>query len=359
MKVVVQNLEKRYQAKGTPAVDNVSFEATEGGITTLLGPSGSGKTTLLRIIAGLDRADAGSIHVGGEEITNVPVRRRGFGFVFQGFALFNHMTVSENVAFGLRVRKDPEAEIGPRVEELLKLVQLDGLGGRYPTQLSGGQRQRVGFARALAPRPRLLLLDEPFGALDARVRAELRAWLLQLHEAQHLTTLLVTHDQDEALELSDRIVVMDQGRVHQVGSPEEIYETPATAFVASFVGSANLLSGHVENGRASMGSLSIDVPDDAPEGAKVNAYVRPHDIHLSRPDGAGPQPAPGQETAIARVLRVAVVGGQVKLDLRLSARDKVTVQISKREFEALGVGEGDQVHFNFKHTRVFVEDYVI
>jgi sulfate transport system ATP-binding protein len=279
--------------------------------------------------------------------------------VFQGFALFNHMSVRGNIAFGLRTRKWPKDAIEKRVEELLHLVQLDGLGDRYPSQLSGGQKQRVGFARALAPKPRLLLLDEPFGALDARVRAELRMWLLHLHASTHLTTLLVTHDQDEALELSDRIVVMDEGRVHQVGTPEEIYESPATAFVASFVGSANLLSGHVENGRAAVGTVSLYMPTDAPEGARVNAYVRPHDIHLSRHDTTEGGALNQSGSAPAHIVRVAVVGGQVKLDLRLSARDKVTVHISRREFDALGVKEGDTVHFNLNNTRVFVEDYVI
>jgi sulfate transport system ATP-binding protein len=359
MRVEVEKVNKRFQVLGNPAVHDVSFEAPAGGITTLLGPSGSGKTTLLRIIAGLEQADSGRVRVGEEDMTMLPVQARGFGFVFQGFALFNHMSVRANIAFGLHTRKWAKAAIDKRVDELLHLVQLDGLGDRYPSQLSGGQKQRVGFARALAPQPRVLLLDEPFGALDARVRAELRMWLLHLHESTHLTTLLVTHDQDEALELSDRIVVMDEGHVHQVGTPEEIYEKPATSFVASFVGSANLLSGHVENGRAAVGTVSLFMPTDAPEGARVNAYVRPHDIHLSRNDTNESSSLEQAGAALAHIIRVAIVGGQAKLDLRLSARDKVTVHISRREFDALGVKEGDTVYFNLKNTRVFVEDYVI
>ena len=233
MKVVVDQVTKRFTLKGTPAVFEASFEAPSGGVTTLLGPSGSGKTTLLRIIAGLESADEGRVLVEGEDVTRTPVGKRRFGFVFQTFALFNQLTVRENIAFGLQAQGVRRPSIAPRVEELLEMVQLEGLGGRYPDQLSGGQRQRVGFARALAPYPKLLLLDEPFGALDARVRAEMRAWLRDLHEATHLTTLLVTHDQEEALELSDQIVVMDKGRVHQVGTPRQVYDQPASSFVAA------------------------------------------------------------------------------------------------------------------------------
>jgi sulfate/thiosulfate transport system ATP-binding protein len=241
MKVIVDKVTKRFTVKGTPAVFEASFEAPSGGITTLLGPSGSGKTTLLRIIAGLETTDEGRILLEQTDITHVPVGKRRFGFVFQTFALFDHLTVRENIGFGLAAQGVRGDQVPKRVDELIETVQLKGLGDRYPDQLSGGQRQRVGFARALAPYPKILLLDEPFGALDARVRVELRAWLRELHEATHLTTLLVTHDQEEALELSDQIVVMDKGRVHQVGSPRQIYDDPKTSFVASFVGTANVL----------------------------------------------------------------------------------------------------------------------
>jgi sulfate transport system ATP-binding protein len=355
MSVVVEELSKRFGGKGARAVSAASFEAPAGGITTLLGPSGSGKTTLLRIIAGLETADSGRVLVGGQDVTQVPVRRRGFGFVFQGFALFNHMTVHANIAFGLRAQRAPAAEIDDRVAELLRLVQLESFAERYPLQLSGGQRQRVGLARALAPRPKILLLDEPFGALDTRVRVELREWLRQLHDATHLTTILVTHDQEEALDLSDRIVVVDGGSIHQVGSPEEIYEQPATPFVASFIGVANVLRGQVWAGRASIGSLSLHAPAHIPDGASVRAIVRPHDIRILPASGAA---APtGTITAVIR--RMVSLGAQVKLDLGLSSGDEVTVHVPRREFADMDLRQGEQVMLDLNQARVFEEDYVI
>jgi sulfate transport system ATP-binding protein len=355
MKVLVEGLTKRFGAKGKNAVSAASFEAPAGGITTLLGPSGSGKTTILRIIAGLESADAGRVLVGGNDVTHVPVRSRGFGFVFQGFALFNHMTVRDNVAFGLRTQRVAESEVADRVSELLRLVQLEDYGGRYPLQLSGGQKQRVGLARALAPRPKILLLDEPFGALDTRVRVELRDWLRQLHAATHLTTLLVTHDQEEALDLSDRIVIMDGGAIHQVGSPEEIYEQPATPFVASFIGVANVLRGQVQAGRASIGSVSLQVPAHIRDGANVRAIVRPHDIRiLPRRSAAGPL---GTTTAVVR--RIVSLGAQIKLDLGLPSLDDVTVHVPRREFADLSLREGEQVMLDLNQARVFEEDYAI
>ncbi len=356
MNVRVEGLSKTFSAKTAPAVSGVDFEAPAGGITTLLGPSGSGKTTILRIVAGLETADQGRVLVGGQDITPIPVQRRGFGFVFQGFALFNHMTVHENVAFGLRARRTPRAEIDERVAELLRLVQLDGFGNRFPGQLSGGQRQRVGFARALAPRPKLLLLDEPFAALDARVRTELREWLRLLHEATHLTTILVTHDQEEALDLSDRIVIMDGGRIQQVGSPEEIYESPATPFVASFIGAANVLRGQVSAGRASVASLSLDVPSDVPEGATVRAIVRPHDVRLERLGVGGPARS---RTVLGRIQRVVSLGAHVKLALALAGGESLTVHVARREFETLGLLTDESVLVDLEDARVFVEDYVI
>lgn len=353
--VLVEKLQKRFSEKGAAAVEGATFEAPAGRITTLLGPSGSGKTTILRIIAGLESADQGRVLVGGDDVIDIPVQRRGFGFVFQGFALFNHMTVRENIAFGLRTRRTAEAEIATRVDELLQLVQLEGYGGRYPTQLSGGQRQRVGLARALAPRPNVLLLDEPFGALDTRVRIELREWLRRLHEATHLTTILVTHDQEEALDLSDQIVIMDGGRIQQVGSPEEVYENPATPFVASFIGVANVLRGQVKAGQASIGSLSLQAPAHIPDGASVRAIVRPHDIrilpraHASSPTG----------TTSAVVQRVVSLGAHVKLDLGLPNHDAVTVHVPRREFSNLGLEPGEKVVLDLNQARVFEEDYVI
>ncbi len=257
MSLVVNNLTKRFTLRGTPAVADVSFAAPTGGITTLLGPSGSGKSTVLRMVAGLEQPDSGTVQFGERDFTTVPAQRRGIGFVFQSYALFKHMNVRKNIAFGLRVRKTAPEEVRARVDELLSLVQLDGLGERYPGQLSGGQRQRVAFARALAIAPQLLLLDEPFGALDAQVRLELREWLRRFHDQRHVTTLLVTHDQEEAMEVSDHVVVMHEGRVAQVGQPQEVYDRPATPFVASFVGGANVLRGHMRDGRASVGSRIV------------------------------------------------------------------------------------------------------
>jgi sulfate transport system ATP-binding protein len=240
---------------------------------------------------------------------------------------------------------------------LLKLVQLEGYGDRYPGQLSGGQRQRVGFARALAPRPRLLLLDEPFGALDTRVRLELREWLRLLHEATHLTTILVTHDQEEALDLSDRIVVMDAGRIQQVGSPNEIYQSPATPFVASFIGSANVLRGRVSAGYAQVASLSLDVPANTPDGTAVRAIVRPHDIRIERA-GNGNSVC-SRRAAAGRISRMVNLGAHVKLDLALTTGDAVTVHVARREYDSLGLVAGESVLVDLESARVFVEDYVI
>src|SRR5215470_1261515 len=287
MSLTVHRLTKRFPTANTPAVAEVSFSAPTGAITALLGPSGSGKSTILRIVAGLEEPDQGTVHFGDDEVTALPVQKRGVGFVFQSYALFRHMTVRDNVAFGLSIRKLGRAEIDERVSDLLRLVQLEGLDDRYPTQLSGGQRQRVAFARALAIEPKILLLDEPFGALDARVRLELRDWLRRFHDEVHVTTLLVTHDQEEAMELSEHVVVMHQGRVEQSGSPHDIYDRPATPFVAEFVGGTNVLQGRVENGRAALSqSLSVDVPG-VKEGTQVQAFVRPAEVKLSLPPESG------------------------------------------------------------------------
>src|SRR4029077_12937293 len=243
--------------RGTPAVADVSFIAPAGGITALLGPSGSGKSTVLRVIAGLEQPDSGQVLFGDEDVTAVPAQRRGLGFVFQSYALFKHMNVRKNIAFGLGVRRVAADEARRKVDELLSLVQLDGFGDRYPAQLSGGQRQRVAFARALAIAPKMLLLDEPFGALDAQVRVELRDWLRRFHDEHHMTTLLVTHDQEEAAEVSDHVVVMHEGHVAQAGTLRAVYDRPATPFVAAFVGGANVLRGQMVGGRVSVGSGSL------------------------------------------------------------------------------------------------------
>lgn len=354
MSIIVEQLTRRFSPGGSPAVSDVSFHAPAGAITSLLGPSGAGKSTLLRLICGLEVPDVGRVLIDGVDCTSLPVQQRNVGVVFQSYALFRHMTVRENIAFGLNVRKLPRAEVEARVEEMLRLVQLEALGERHPGQLSGGQRQRVAFARALAIRPRVLLLDEPFGALDTRVREELREWLHELHTRTGLTTLLVTHDQQEALEISQHVVVMSEGRVAQAGSPEDIYDRPASPFVASFIGGASVLRGHVQEGRASLGSLALSVPAAAREGEAVRAFVRPHDIKLARPVSAeAGAPFTG------RVQRFKPIGGFVKVLLRLPSGDEVTVQVPRSEFDALGVGEGDAVRADVLTASVFVGDYAI
>ncbi len=284
MKIDIQNLHKRFGS--FTALDDIQLEIREGELLALLGPSGSGKTTLLRVIAGLEHADGGRILFGSDDASRLSVQERRVGFVFQHYALFRHMTVADNIAFGLKVRRGrdrwPAARIAGRVEELLSLVQLQGLGGRYPTQLSGGQRQRVALARALAIEPRVLLLDEPFGALDAQVRRDLRAWLRQLHVQTGLTTVFVTHDQEEALELADRVAILNGGRIEQLGTPAEAYDRPASPFVYSFVGAVNRLRGRRRGDRIEVGGLPLPPggPLPAEEAADLDVYVRPEDLRV-------------------------------------------------------------------------------
>jgi sulfate transport system ATP-binding protein len=325
----VDNLWKRFGE--FEAVKDVTFTADAGSITALLGPSGSGKSTVLRMIAGLESPTSGRIWMEGEEHTFKTVQERRVGFVFQHYALFRHMTVAQNVAFGLSVRKQPRAEQRDRVSELLELVQLTGFRDRYPDQLSGGQRQRVALARALAPRPKVLLLDEPFGALDARVRQELRRWLDELHRELGVTSLLVTHDQDEALELANRIVVMHEGRVEQVGSPAEVYNDPATPFVAGFVGSSNVLHGHVVDGHVQFGDNRVAGAHHLHEGAPARAFVRPHDVRVSTVERNG-----GSVRAI--VERVTTLGWLSRLQLRLPDDQVLTAELPNEELEGIEIG---------------------
>ncbi len=289
MSVVAQVVTKRFGAFA--ALNDVSLEAREGEFLALLGPSGSGKTTLLRILAGLDFPDLGRISIGGEDMSDRPARDRRIGFVFQHYALFRHMTVAQNIGFGLSVRpgatRPPRAAIAARVAELLDLVQLPGLGGRYPAQLSGGQRQRVALARALAVEPRLLLLDEPFGALDAKVRKDLRRWLRDVHDQTGLTSVFVTHDQEEALDLADRVVVMNQGRIEQIDTPEALWDRPASAFVCDFLGGANAVAAAAAGGRIHIGGVAL--PNHAPaigDGA-ARGFIRPHEFDLAAAGAAG------------------------------------------------------------------------
>jgi sulfate transport system ATP-binding protein len=340
--VRVQRLNKSF---GTfHAVKDVDFEASEGKITALLGPSGSGKSTVLRMLAGLERPSSGRMWISGEELTYKRVQEREIGFVFQHYALFRHMTVRQNVAFGLAVRKEPKARQKERVDELLALVQLGGLAERYPDQLSGGQRQRVALARALAPRPQVLLLDEPFGALDARVRRELRQWLEQVHTELGITSLLVTHDQEEALELAHEVVVMNDGRVEQVGSPTDVYNKPATPFVAGFVGAANVIQGLVINGLVQFGEQFLSGAENLPDGAAAHAYVRPHDVHVrTRPDN-------GFATA-GSIERMADLGWISKVLVRLPDGQLVTAEVPNDKLGELDCG--DTVYVDLKKAKVF------
>jgi len=352
MSIEVRNLSKQF---GTfAALRDVSLEVHSGELLALLGPSGSGKTTLLRVIAGLDVADAGQVLFQGEDATDQHVRERQVGFVFQHYALFRNMTIFENVAFGLRVRpkdvRPPDAEIRERVHELLKLVQLDWLAERYPHQLSGGQRQRIALARALAVEPKVLLLDEPFGALDAKVRKELRSWLRRLHDDMHITSVFVTHDQEEALEVADRVVVMNEGRIEQIGTPDEVYENPASPFVYEFLGNVNLFHSRLHRGRAWIDGIEVDAPEhaEAEELAAV-AYVRPHDIEVDRI-------AQGEAALAARVTHVLSVGPIVRLELiREDSEDKnpIQVEISKERFRELQLVRGDQVFIKPRRFDLF------
>jgi sulfate transport system ATP-binding protein len=303
------------------ALDDVSVDLPTGSLTALLGPSGSGKSTLLRVIAGLERPDAGTVVLEGEDVTRRPPQSRGVGFVFQHYAAFRHMTVWDNVAFGLRIRRRPRAQIRERVGELLELVQLTGLAKRYPAQLSGGQRQRMGLARALAVDPKVLLLDEPFGALDARVRKELRVWLRRLHDETHTTTVIVTHDQEEAMDIADRVVVMNGGRIEQVAPPRELYDHPANEFVMSFVGPVNRLG---------------------------DSFIRPHDVELLlEPNGT---------TQEAMVQRLVHLGFEVRVELVRDDGELLSAQLTREQVEALELQRGHIVYVRATRQTVFAED---
>ena len=307
MSIVVREITKRFGA--FTALDGVSLEVPTGSLTALLGPSGSGKSTLLRVVAGLEQPDSGEILIAEEDVTEAAPQRRDVGFVFQHYAAFKHMTVYENVAFGLRIRHRPRPEIRERVGELLRLVQLEGFAERYPAQLSGGQRQRMGLARALAVDPKVLLLDEPFGALDARVRKELRAWLRRLHDETHTTTVIVTHDQEEAMEVADCVALMHEGRIEQVGTPRDLYERPANEFVMSFVGPVNRVG---------------------------DAFIRPHDVELrSEPNGS---------TQEAMVERLVHLGFEVRVELVRDDGARLSAQVTREEAAALELEEGQIVY---------------
>jgi sulfate transport system ATP-binding protein len=357
MSVEVKNVTKKFGA--FTALNNVSLKVDSGELVALLGPSGSGKTTLLRTIAGLEFPDPGEAQVlfYGEDVTLIPASERKAGFAFQHYALFRHMSVFENIAFGLRVRpratRPPEAEIRTRVEKLLHLIQLEPQARRFPSQLSGGQRQRVALARALAVEPKVLLLDEPFGALDAKVRKELRRWLRQLHDEIHITTLFVTHDQEEALEVADRVAILRDGRIEQIGTPEEIYDHPASPFVYDFLGNVNLFSGRVKDGSVLIGDTEFTLNEKTGQTeTQAVAFVRPHDIRVTR---AATSPA-----LAAQVIRSNAAGPVANLELkRLDSSEQFTVQLSKELYQELQPKAGEQLFVELRNVKIFSDDYSI
>jgi sulfate transport system ATP-binding protein len=362
MSIAIRNVNKAF---GTfQALNDVSLDINSGELVALLGPSGCGKTTLLRIIAGLETADQGNILFSGEDTTDVHVRERNVGFVFQHYALFRHMSVFDNVAFGLRMKpravRPSDTVIKQKVHELLGLVQLDWLADRYPAQLSGGQRQRIALARALAVEPKVLLLDEPFGALDAKVRKELRRWLRRLHDDLHVTSIFVTHDQEEALEVADRVVLMNSGRVEQIGSPQEVWDHPASPFVYGFLGDVNLFHGRAHEGEMHIGEAQHGVRLASPEhskaqDAKAFAYVRPHDLDV-QPYVVGTS----HSGIVAKLVRAIVVGPVARLELlpqdsgAAGSGDIIEAQLGAQEYKALGLQEGDMAVLTPRKARVFV-----
>ena len=338
MGIVVENVSKQFGS--FKAVDDVNLEIKSGSLVALLGPSGSGKSTLLRLISGLEMPDSGKILLTGKDATYQSVQDRNIGFVFQHYALFKHLTVRKNVAFGLELRKAPKAKIKARVEQLLELVQLSGLGDRYPSQLSGGQRQRVALARALAVEPNVLLLDEPFGALDAKVRKDLRAWLRRLHDEVHVTTVFVTHDQEEAMEVSDEIVVMNKGRVEQVGTPAEIYDHPASAFVMSFIGPVNVLP-----------SSSRIFQSNGFDSANPEMFLRPQDVIIETNANGSTVPA--------RVSRLIHLGWEIQVELTLDDGQVVTAHLTRDRFDQLRLEAQQRVYVKPKDAKSFPLYYSI
>jgi sulfate transport system ATP-binding protein len=345
MDVKVEHINKAFGEY--PALNDVSVTIPSGKLTAMLGPSGSGKTTLLRVIAGIDTPDSGRVRFGDTDVTELAIRDRRVGFVFQDYALFDHMTVADNVAFGLSVRGRATSQIEARVRDLLARVQLASLADRYPKQLSGGQRQRVALARALAPEPQLLLLDEPFGALDARVRAELRSWLRRLHDELHLTSVFVTHDQEEALEVADQIVVMSQGKIEQAGAPDDVFDRPASAFVMDFLGGVNILEGHVHGDHAVFGDVVLPYAGEAVGPAR--AYVRGHDLVLHRP-AAGSGNVSTMPVVVERVRRCGITA---RVLVHSEEHGELTAEVPHRELAGLGLERGTRLVAHIRSARIF------
>ena len=338
MGIVVENVSKHFGS--FQALDRVSLQIESGSLVALLGPSGSGKSTLLRLIAGLEMPDSGKIWLTGQDATNTSVQDRNIGFVFQHYALFKHMTVRKNIAFGMEIQKIAPAKVKSRVEELLNLVQLAGLGERYPSQLSGGQRQRVALARALAVEPKVLLLDEPFGALDAKVRKDLRAWLRRLHDEVHVTTVFVTHDQEEAMEVADRITVMNKGKIEQVGTPAEIYDHPASAFVMSFIGPVNVLP-----------SSSRMFQDNGFDSPNPEIFLRPHDVVIETTENSATVPA--------RISRLIHLGWEIQVELTLDDGQVVNANLTRERFDQLQLQPQQRVFVKPKDAKSFPLFYSI
>lgn len=334
MTILVENVSKRFGS--FQALDRINLEINQGTLVALLGPSGSGKSTLLRVIAGLEQPDEGNIYINDQNATHLDVRRRNIGFVFQHYALFKHMTVRENIAFGLSIRKSSRHQIKARVDELLELIQLQGLSDRYPAQLSGGQRQRVALARSLAVQPEVMLLDEPFGALDAKVRKELRDWLRRLHDEVHVTSIFVTHDQEEAMEVADLIAIVNHGRIEQVGTPAEVYDNPATPFVMGFIGPVNVLPGDAKLFAGShFGSKNSEI------------FIRPHDIEV--------QANPQDSSVVAKVERVIHLGWEVQVELLLGDNRLVTAHLNRKQYGELEIEPGQTVYVKPNAAKNFTE----
>ncbi len=355
MSLEIRHISKRFG--NYQALRSVNLDVQSGELMALLGPSGCGKTTLLRIIAGLESADQGRILFAGKDTTDVHVRDRQVGFVFQHYALFRHMTVFENIAFGLRIKprgqRPSSAQIKARVADLLKRVQMESMADRYPSQLSGGQRQRIALARALAVEPKVLLLDEPFGALDAKVRKELRRWLRRLHDELEVTSIFVTHDQEEALEVADRVVLMNQGAIEQVGTPQQVWDHPASPFAYGFLGDVNLLHGRAHEGLLHLDGLALDAPEHRQaQNAQAMAYVRPHELQVERYRS-------GASGMVAQLQRAIVVGPLARLEIGLEAnaqgpQQALEAHMSADRFDELGLKEGEKLLVSPRKARVFL-----
>ena len=348
MSIIAKNITKRFG--NTVVLDNVSVEVPSGSLVALLGPSGSGKTTLLRIVAGLETPDAGQVQFQNDDITFRSARDRNMGFVFQHYALFKHMTVFENVAFGLRVRRWPETKIRNRVTELLHLVRLDEMADRFPSQLSGGQKQRIALIRALAPDPKVILLDEPFGALDAKVREELRIWLRKFHDEFHVTSIFVTHDQSEAFEVADKVVVMSQGRIEQSGTPAEVFEHPANAFVMDFLGNVNVITARMVDGRVLLGHVEMPIGDGRvgrTASGEATVFVRPHELELGRN-------AEGGQSLLAKIVHINPAGSVVKV--RVVVHDfglMLNIDVTPDRHKRLNLHVGEEVFVTPKTAKFF------